>query len=260
MLGPMNPGRARPSPPAGSPRRRWWPWLLAGVVLTVAVAAAAAALLLGGTGRSLPPSLLPPLEEPPTIAAGDTAAVFLGDSYTQGWGASEPDRRWSALVAHDAGWVEVNQGQGGTGFVATSGLGGCGLVYCPTYLERVPDVIAVHPDVVVIAGGQNDLTALAADPDAVRAAVDATYDQVRDGLPQARIVAVGPSTAQPGNALIVELDGWVRAAAARVGAEYLSLIDPPVIDQESVAPDGVHVTDAGHRAIAERVLAGIRQP
>lgn len=250
----MDTGRARTAPPAGPNRRRRWPWLLAGGLLAVGIAVGA--LVLSGVGRSEPVSLLPPAEPPPSIAPGDTAAVFLGDSYTQGWGASEPDRRWSALVAADAGWVEVNQGQGGTGFVSTSGLGGCGLVYCPTYPERVPDVAAVHPDIVVIAGGQNDLADLTADPDAVRGAVEETYVAIRRALPEARIIAVGPSLAQPGNALIDELDVWVRAAAAQVDADYVSL--DGVIEPEMVAADGVHVNDEGHRAIADRVLAGIR--
>ncbi|MBX0299860.1 SGNH/GDSL hydrolase family protein [Cryobacterium sp. 1639] len=253
----MDTGPARTTPPGAVPRRRWPLWLLAGVVAVAAVGGLVAAVVLGGAERSTPGTLLPTAGPTPTIAPGDTAAVFLGDSYTQGWGASEPGTRWSALVADGAGWVEVNQGQGGTGFVTTSGLGGCGLDYCPTYPERVPDVVAVQPDIVLIAGGQNDLSALAADPDAVRAAVDETYTRIREGLPQARIIAVGPSTAQPGNALIAELDGWVQAAAASVGADYVSLIDPVVIEPEMVDTDGVHVNDAGHRAIAERVLAGI---
>ena len=57
-------------------------------------------------------------------------AVFLGDSYTQGFGAVPLDRRWSSLVAHDADWTEVNQGQGGTGFVTTADKNTCGLEHC----------------------------------------------------------------------------------------------------------------------------------
>jgi lysophospholipase L1-like esterase len=52
----------------------------------------------------------------------------------------------------------------------------------------------------------------------------------------------------------------VQAAAHRVGAEYVSLIDPRVIEERMVDLDGVHVNDEGHRAIADRVLAGIREP
>jgi lysophospholipase L1-like esterase len=232
--------------------------ILGVLVLVLAGVSIAGLTLLGGTDRIGPgSSIVPPNEPSPSVAPGDTAAVFLGDSYTEGWGATEPSNRWSALVADRAGWVEINQGQGGTGFVTTA-FGACGLDECPTYPDRVSDVVAAQPDIVVIAGGQNDLPVLSADPDEVRAAVVETYEGIRKGLPQARIIAVGPSTAQPGNALIEELDGWVRAAAASVGADYVSLIDPVTIEPEMVVPDGVHVNDQGHRAIADRVLSGIR--
>ena len=261
----MDTGRTPTNPPAAGSRRRWW-WLLAGGVLAIVVGGIVAAVALGGAERPWAgpvqppagPGAAPSAAPSPSIAPGDTAAVFLGDSYTEGWGASDPSRRWSALVAAEVGWVELNQGQGGTGFVTTSGRGGCGLDYCPTYVERVPDVISAQPDIVVIAGGQNDLMALAGDPDAVRAALVETYTLIRQGLPQARIIAVGPSTARPGNELIVELDEWVQATASSVGADYVSLIDPVVIEPSMVDFDGVHVNDAGHEAIAERVLAGIR--
>jgi lysophospholipase L1-like esterase len=265
----METGRTATSPFGASPRRRRW-WLLVGAVLAVVIGGVVAAVMVGGGQRTVPGAAQPsgapepsPSAEPsgvpsPSAAPGEPVAVFLGDSYTEGWGASKPTTRWSSLVAAEADWVEVNQGQGGTGFVTPAGLGGCGLDYCPTYLERVPDVIAAKPDIVVIAGGQNDLVTLSDDPAAVRAALDETYDRIRAGLPQARIIAVGPSLAQPNNELIENLDKWVQATAKRMGADYVSLIDPVVIEPDMVEIDGVHVNDKGHRAIAERVLAGIR--
>lgn len=223
----------------------------------LALAGAVAVLVtLSGCAAAAPgrPAGVPATEPAPTAEPGDTVAVFLGDSYTEGWGASTPEKRWSSLVAADAGWVELNQGQGGTGFVTTAGVGGCGLDYCPTYLERVPDVIETGADVVLIAGGQNDQRAMIADPGAVHDAVDGTYRRIREGLPQARLIAVGPSTAQAVGPVIEQIDSWVRAAATREGAEYLSLIDPVVITPDMVTVDGVHVNDLGHRAIADRVL------
>jgi len=261
-----------PAKPAGAARRH--KMLLLGAVLLVVLGGGIAVwAALAGVGAASTASVVPtpppsaaapaPVVSPtdsaaPGPAAEPTApapvAVFLGDSYTQGYGAVPVERRWSSLVAADAGWTEVNQGLGGTGYVTTATPHACGLDACPTYVERVPGVIAAAPDIVVIAGGQNDRWALAGNPERVRAAVDATFDGIRQGLPDARMIAVGPSTAEPATALIVELDDWVQAAAERVGAEYVSLIDPVLIEESMVAPDGVHVTDAGYRALADRVL------
>ena len=266
--------------PAGARRHKML--LLGAGLLVVLVGIFAVGVALTGFGAastsSLVPTLPPTAAEPAPAASptdpaepGDAAepttpapapapvAVFLGDSYTQGYGAVPVERRWSSLVAANAGWTEVNQGLGGTGYVTTADLHACGLDYCPTYVERVPGVIAAAPDIVVVAGGQNDRWALAGSPDQVRAAVDATFAGIRQGLPNARMIAVGPSTAEAPTALIVELDGWVRAAAERVGAEYVSLIEPVLIEEAMIAPDRVHVTDAGYRALADRVLAQINR-
>lgn len=249
-----------PSASSPTPKRRWKLPLLGGLVL-LAVGGAVIAGVLGARGGATPvPSITPEAVAPPTDTGSTPTtgalpvAVFLGDSYTQGFPPVPVEQRWSTLVAADAGWTEVNHGLGGTGFVTTSVMSACGLEYCPTYVERVPGVIAAAPDVVLVAGGQNDRAALATDPERVRAAVDATYDQIRQGLPNARIIAVGPSTAEPATDLIVELDAWVQAAAARVGADYVSLIDPVVIEEGMIGPDRVHVNEAGYRAIADRVL------
>jgi lysophospholipase L1-like esterase len=50
----------------------------------------------------------------------------------------------------------------------------------------------------------------------------------------------------------------VQDAANSVKAKYVSLINPNVIDLAMILPDKVHVNDAGHKAIAERVLAALR--
>ncbi|TFD91133.1 SGNH/GDSL hydrolase family protein [Cryobacterium lactosi] len=269
--------RTRTSPPAVGRGRRV---LLLGALLVIVIGgivAVVAAVVGSGAAStaSLVPTLPPATSAPAasaapatsaapadssTAPAGPDVAVFLGDSYTQGWGASNPTMKWSTLVAHDAGWTEVNEGQGGTGYVSMAGVASCGQDNCPTYPDRVAGIVSAAPDIVVIAGGQNDRWALATDPDLVRAAVDTTFRLLRAGLPNARLIAVGPSTAEPATAMITDLDAWVQAAADRVDAEYVSLLDPVVIQSDMVTADGVHVNDAGHRAIADRVLATVLAP
>ncbi len=193
-----------------------------------------------------------------TAPGATPRAVFIGDSYTHGTGATSPVYRWSTLVAQERGWAEINLANGGTGYLTTAGLNGCGRASCPAYPDVVAQAVADRPDIVVVAGGQNDFTAYAAQPDQVVAAIDRTYRALRDRLPDAEIVAVGPSTAGGVNATVRSMDEVVRAAAASVDARYISLIDPePVIRPEMVVADRAHVNDAGHAAIAERVIAGL---
>jgi lysophospholipase L1-like esterase len=110
-------------------------------ILTAALLAAAVAVTTGcaagpppvsdkvqaayESGRSLAPAVTKP------------AAVFFGDSYTHGTGASTATTSWVPLVSAAMGWGTENLGRGGTGYVATSNEKGCGLAFCPNYDQMI---------------------------------------------------------------------------------------------------------------------------
>ena len=56
---------------------------------------------------------------------------------------------------------------------------------------RIPAVVAAKPDIVIVAGGRNDLDETL--PDAqIQADVTAAFTALRAGLPHALIIAVSP--------------------------------------------------------------------
>lgn len=191
----------------------------------------------------------------PTLAAhaDPPVAVFIGDSYSVGVGSSEMSKRWTTMLSAAEGWQEVNIARGGTGYLTTAGLAGCGRPFCDNYQASALIAIKNKPQIVVVAGGQNDQLQ---DPVAEEAAIVKVYAELRAGLPDAEIVAVGPSSpdAEPGRNIIA-IDAAVRAAAAQNDAIYVSLLDPPVVKPEMVLADKTHVDDAGHAAIEQRVAA-----
>lgn len=176
-------------------------------------------------------------------------AVFLGDSYTEGIGASVPERRWSTLVAAELGWEEANRGVSGTGYHTSAGDA--------EYQGRVGQVLDDEPQIVVVSGGQNDFGTYAADPGGTLQAIAGLYEALREELPQAEIVAVGPSTPGTVDQTVLAIDAAVRDAAAASDATYVSLLEPDVLDPNMVAADQIHVDDRGHRAIADRVIAAL---
>jgi hypothetical protein len=196
---------------------------------------------------------------PPAVRARPLAA-FIGDSYTQGRGASSPQTRWVSLVARHERWDALDFGRGGTGYVTTADSSGCGLQYCPSYPQMIPAVAPYRPSVIVVAGGQNDFAAWDADPAATAAAIDRFYARLRATFPKARIIAVGPSTPQPTvSGQVADFSATVQAAAAREGAQFVSLIDPDPIQQADLLPDHQHVDDHGHAAIAAQFEQAIDQ-
>jgi len=181
-------------------------------------------------------------------------AVFVGDSYAQGRGASGPATQWVTLVSKRMGWGHVNLGRGGTGYVSTADASGCGLSFCANFQEMTEyGLNSQKPAIFVVSGGQNDFDDFMKDPSTVTAAIHKTYKSIRDRLPEAKIVAVGPSTPWTIGPDVRGLDRVVQDAAT-----YVSLIEPNVIEKRMVGPDGAHVTDEGHAAIAERVASALR--
>jgi lysophospholipase L1-like esterase len=223
--------------------------IVAVLAVLAAVFSACAASPPARPAQPAPPPARPAQPAPPV-------AVFLGDSYTQGDGATAPGARWVNLVATAKGWDFVNLGRGGTGYLVTSS--GCGLSVCPNYAGMIPEVAKESPDVIVVAGGQNEFHAFNTTRQDVIDAIRKTYAELHARFPEAQIIAVGPSTPWDVNPDVALFDRVVQDAAASAEARYVSLIEPNVIGDGMLAEDKVHVNDAGHRAIAERVTAALR--
>ncbi|QOD43399.1 SGNH/GDSL hydrolase family protein [Clavibacter zhangzhiyongii] len=182
-------------------------------------------------------------------------AVYLGDSYTAGAGSTKPSEMFATVVSAREQWTTVNLGRGGTGYGATAGKEACGLDYCPTYREMIPEAVAADPDVVIVSGGRNDRDVDAA----LLEQVEATYADLRSALPDARIVATSPlwddDPTVPAD--FDRLGDTIRAAAERAGGVYLDIGQPLLGHPELLSPDGVHPNDAGHRAIGESIDAAL---
>lgn len=191
----------------------------------------------------------------PSVGTNLPTALFIGDSYTQGVGASSLDNAFISLVALAERWRPVNGGYGGTGYLATAGRSACGLAYCPSFGESLRRSAGARPEVVVISGGRNDISFR---PTKFAGAVDKTLREARDLFPLAKIYVVLPIwDDRPAPAFIGEAREAVRQAALSSGATYLD-IGEPLFDQSAlVSADGIHPNDAGHAAIARALIKAL---
>jgi lysophospholipase L1-like esterase len=185
----------------------------------------------------------------PAPAAGENRVVFMGDSITEGWHFTGPDGSFP-------GKPYINRGISGQ----TS----------PQMVLRFrQDVIDLHPKVVVILAGTNDIAG-----NTGPMTPEQTQDNIRDMADLAaanhiRVVLCSILPAfdfpwHPGLEPAPKVDAinaWMKAYAAEKGYVYVDY-HSAMKDQRDGLPatlskDGVHPTAAGYAVMAPLVEAGI---
>jgi lysophospholipase L1-like esterase len=207
--------------------------------------------LATSTQMTMQPSQAPSVSPTPSATAGAArpVAVFLGDSYASGTGASRPSKRWVDLVSLDKGWVEKNLSQDSSSY--SSEAGGT------SYRARMAAVAATGAQIVVVSGGRDDVNG---DPAQLRADVRATFVGIQTALPKARIFVVSPTWGNdPAPQGLTNVISIVMAEAKRTGVTYLDIGQPMFGDSSMMAVDGWHPNDAGHAAIAKAVEKALTQ-
>lgn len=172
-------------------------------------------------------------------------------------------------------WVgrSGSPGAGGTGYVNP---GPSGRV---KFGDRVqPDVIAHHPDIVIVAGGLNDggYPQAQTHDEAV-----ALYDTILTNLPAVKLIVVGPwwPSGIPSDYILATRDS-IQRAAAESGVDFVDPIAATSIQQTNagwitgtgnvahpagdgnanqyISADGVHPTDLGHQYLAVKLAERLR--
>lgn len=185
--------------------------------------------------------------QPP--APGENRVVFMGDSITEGWHFDAPGSPF-------AGKPYINRGISGQ--------------TTPQMVIRFrQDVIDLHPRVVVILAGTNDLA-----ENTGPMTLQQTEDNLRDmaDLAAANHIRVVLCSVLPAYDFpwhpgldpapkIDELNAWIKQYAADKGYVYVDY-HSAMKDQRdglpaSLSHDGVHPTDAGYAIMAPLAEAGI---
>lgn len=238
-----------------SRRRRRQRYALAATLLL-----AAAATVVGGLwidqSRITAAGSEATAESSPTNTERETpAALFVGDSYTEGTGAGDPAHGYACLSAMAMGWRCNLDTQGGTGYINDGSSNSAD--FAP-FRERLrDDARRFYADIVIIDGGRNDGSYPVAD--VVRAA-DSYLHEVRSLWPDSVIVVMSPSyvwTTPENYGFGTQLANGIRPVLDEIGGH---LIDP--LGERWIAPDQVddflwtdeiHPNIAAHRYLSERL-------
>lgn len=203
---------------------------------------------------------------------------FLGDSITQGAGASKYDNCFVKIIERNMGAVCRNYGIGGTR-IARQRIPSSEKIYDMDFCSRI-EQMDDDANVVVIFGGTNDFghgdaPMGAVDdrtPNTFYGALHYLYSNIINKYPDAFIFLITPmhrlDENNPRGEGEKEIDGPLLRQyvhAIKEVAEYYSL---PVLDlfatsgiyptiaahREKYTPDGLHPNDIGHEIIAKRII------
>jgi len=217
-------------------RKRWL--ILPAAVVVVAIGVVASMQISSG------PS--PDVTQPETTATGDRVA-FYGDSYTLGTGATSEDKRWSTIVSKERNWQEFNPSVNGLGFFNNRSDFNDG--------DLPSLVIADEPDIVFITMGLNDNFSYAYAADAIEEQITTDFTRLSEALPSAHFIVVEPfwyTDDRPESLTVIS--GWVKDAAAVIGADYISGASHWIEGHpEWMADDGLHPNDDGYAEMAKRM-------
>lgn len=198
--------------------------------------------------------------------------IFLGDSITEGVGASATHKRYTDLVAQKTGAIVYNHGVSGTRIAKQKNTSfdlDCDKDFC----FRAP-AMEKDADVIVVFGGTNDYghgdaeigTFRDRTPDTFYGALHTLYTYLCETYPKAQKVIMTPlhcSNEDKPSSQNEPLKTYVEII--REVAEYYSL---PVLDMyensgiqpnipansQAYTVDGLHPNDAGYELISELVI------
>lgn len=153
--------------------------------------------------------------------------IVIGDSFTEGTGATSQVNGFVQVLADALGWDDVwPSGVGGTGYLNP---GSGGRVKFGARLST--DVCPFSPDIVVFAGGLNDYATFT--PTQIQAEVTADIQAVQSNVPGVTVIVLSPfwkggaSTFPVANGLIPARDAIKAAAQSFSNVFYIDVLEQP---------------------------------
>lgn len=233
----MTPTRRRPP---------WWAVIASGLF---GVLLAGVAVVVAPHGHSVVQSAS--AQRSADVAPAIPSVTFIGDSWTEGYGATAL-RGYAVLTGEQLGWRYEVLGVGGSGY-DVKGRGS-------TFGERIDRAVSTHPDIIVVQGSLNERTSTR---ESLRPAALDMLTRLRAAAdPDTKILVVGASYT-PGTpaATINWINGIVRDDAVKAG---LTFVNPAVQEWTNPADkhiwfDPNHPNDAGYQLVADHLEGLLRR-
>ncbi|WP_120336952.1 SGNH/GDSL hydrolase family protein [Cryobacterium soli] len=182
--------------------------------------------------------------------------VAIGDSFTEGVGDPEP-----ASPGGNRGWADrvAEMLSLGSDDFAYGNLAVRGKLMNQILAEQVRPALGLHPDLITISAGGNDVLRPGSDPDAIAARLDEAVTLLgSDGATVVVFTGIDVSFSPVLRGLrgkVAIYNENIRAVAAAhdaIVADMWSLTE--IQDARMWAPDRLHLNPLGHHTVARMVL------
>ena len=207
-----------------------------------------------------PIHLLPtvPAQQPQSQPPAVRSFVAIGDSFTEGLADDPGDgvyRGWADLVAQRLAGFEPE--------LRYANLAVRGKLIAQIARDQLEPAAAMRPDLVSVAGGMNDAMRPGCDVDAVRAQIEYCAQVLSEAGGRLVMFKVMDFTRRMPSARRFQpkanrINELVDQLVEKYGAVPVDLHSARVFDDPRLwAPDRIHLTDEGHRRVAEAVLEAL---
>ena len=194
--------------------------------------------------------------------------VFLGDSITEGWGASSPDKAYPHLLQKKHQLKEAgNLGIGGSR-IAIQKNPSYGCLRHDIYFGLRAHIIPKDADIIIVFGGTNDFghgdaefgTEDSTDDYTFIGALNNLMTLLKKNHPNAEIIFFTPLhriyeniSLNNSGKLLVDYVNAIIDAAKRHNIKLIDLFNEFELDptDTSIVPDGLHPNDKGHEIMTE---------
>jgi lysophospholipase L1-like esterase len=188
----------------------------------------------------------------PSVAAGWSCYVALGDSFTEGLEDSQPQggyRGWADRLA------QTLAAGAPAGDLRYANLAVRGKLLPEIVREQVPAALALQPDLVSLVGGGNDVLRPGSDPDLLAELLEDAVRTVRDtGADVLMATGVDPVKSPLINLTrgkVALYNNHIWSIARRQGAYVVDLWGMRSLqDRRMWAADRIHLTAEGHQRVA----------
>lgn len=178
----------------------------------------------------------------PAPAAAVPRVAFFGSSTTHGTGAGAYNKRWTSQLCKHLGWEELNLGRPDAALLPNPRV--------PGARARLPEVLALRPDRVLVMYGANDIAARAPLP-AFAAEARALAHDLADALGPAAVAMLAPQPHSAGLVVRAPYDRALEAAAREAGVAWIDAGQAFAADElPELAADALHLNPLGHARLA----------